>query len=267
MPVAKRVMFAILFVGACVNFSAPCFGQQATAPVRVGGPIGAPVKVKDLAPVYPPEAQRAGLSGVVILEAVIGEDGKVRSTRVLRSIPELDQAAIDAVQQWEYTPTMLNGMAVPVIMTVTVNFAMRGAPAGGMSSPPPPPAPNTFRLLSNRGPNGQPLVWDIDLTKAASLPRWNGDGEPPVSTGEAARLARNWLSARNPQGGLLILQNANLVRRPLAPLPPTADDPDAWFYLITYATARIPSPQSLSLPVIVLLDGSVLEPREAGVSP
>jgi protein TonB len=59
---------------------------------------------------------------VVIIEAVIGTDGRVQEARVLRSIPLLDQAALDAVRQWEYSPTTLNGVAVPVIMTVTVNF-------------------------------------------------------------------------------------------------------------------------------------------------
>jgi TonB family protein len=49
----------------------------------------------------------------------------VNSARVLRSIPELDQAAIEAVNQWEFTPTLLNGAAMPVIMTVTVNFTLQ----------------------------------------------------------------------------------------------------------------------------------------------
>ena len=61
---------------------------------------------------------------MVILEATIGPDGKVQDTRVLRSIPLLDQAAIDAVSQWEYSPTLLNGTPVPIIMTVTVQFTL-----------------------------------------------------------------------------------------------------------------------------------------------
>ena len=55
---------------------------------------------------------------------VIGPDGKIQAARVLRSIPLLDQAALDAVKQWEFTPTLLNGVPVPVIMTVTVNFKL-----------------------------------------------------------------------------------------------------------------------------------------------
>jgi len=92
--------------------------------LRVGGNIHAPAKLKHVAPVYPPIAQQANVTGVVILEVQIGTDGHVEEARVLRSIPLLDQAALDAVTQWEFTPTLLNGQAVPVIMTVTVNFSM-----------------------------------------------------------------------------------------------------------------------------------------------
>jgi protein TonB len=93
-------------------------------PIRVGGNVQPPTKTRDVPPVYPAIAQTARVGGVVIIEAVIGTDGRVQETRLLRSIPLLDQAALDAVRQWEYTPTTLNGVAVPVIMTVTVNFTI-----------------------------------------------------------------------------------------------------------------------------------------------
>jgi len=95
------------------------------APVRVGGAIKQPSKIKDARPVYPPIAQSARVQGVVIIEAVIGPDGHVQEAKVLRSIPLLDAAALDAVKQWQYTPTLLNGQPVPVIMTVTVNFTLQ----------------------------------------------------------------------------------------------------------------------------------------------
>jgi protein TonB len=93
-------------------------------PVRVGGAIRQPAKTRHVNPEYPPIAQSSRVQGVVILEAVIGDDGRIVDTRVLRSIPLLDQAALDAVRQWEFTPTMLNGQPVPVIMTVTVQFTL-----------------------------------------------------------------------------------------------------------------------------------------------
>jgi TonB family protein len=259
----KSVLFAIVLVGTCLSFAAPAGGQQdSTVPLRVGGTIRPPTKVRDLSPVYPPEAQQAGVSGVVILEAIIGEDGKVRSARVLRSIPQLDQAAINAVQQWEYTPTILNGVAVPIVMTVTVNFALRGAPAAAVPSLP-PPLRDTLRLLANRSLNGQVLVWDIDVVRAASVPRWNPDAEPPVSAGEAARLARNWLIGRNPEVERFVLVSVSLLRRPL---PPLTSDAEFWFYQIVYSTAPTLPVQNSSMLVVVLLDGSVLEPTEVAAS-
>jgi len=93
-------------------------------PVRVGSGIRPPQKVHHVAPIYPAIAQSARVSGVVILDAVIKEDGSVTDVRVLRSIPLLDHAAIDAVRQWRFTPTLLNGRAVAVVMTVTVAFSM-----------------------------------------------------------------------------------------------------------------------------------------------
>jgi protein TonB len=95
------------------------------APVRVGGNIKPPTKIKNVPPTYPPIAQSARVQGVVIIEATIGPNGRVTDARVLRSIPLLDQAALDAVRQWEFTPTLLNGVPVPVIMTVTVNFTLQ----------------------------------------------------------------------------------------------------------------------------------------------
>jgi TonB family protein len=95
-----------------------------TPPVRVGGGIREPVKLRHAPPVYPQIAQQARVTGVVILELTVLPDGRVGQARVLRSIPLLDQAALDAVMQWQFTPTLLNGQPVPVVMTVTVNFTL-----------------------------------------------------------------------------------------------------------------------------------------------
>ena len=111
------------------------FKLTAPAPVRVGGSIKAPAQTKRVNPPYPPEAQAAGVQGVVIMEATIGVDGKVTDVRVLRPMPLLDQAAVEAVRQWEYEPTMVNGVAVPVVMTVTLNFALTPAPAAPTTPP------------------------------------------------------------------------------------------------------------------------------------
>ncbi len=94
-------------------------------PVRIGGGIKMPVKTRDVKPVYPPIAQSAMVQGVVILEVLVDGGGQVLDARVLRSIPLLNQAAYDAVKQWEFVPTLLNGVPTPVLMTVTVNFMLQ----------------------------------------------------------------------------------------------------------------------------------------------
>ena len=94
------------------------------APVRPGGNVKSPDRVVNVRPEYPPMAIAARVSGSVIIEAVIGTDGVVRDATVLRSIPLLDNAALKAVRQWRYTPTLLNGVPVSVIITVTVTFTL-----------------------------------------------------------------------------------------------------------------------------------------------
>ena len=68
---------------------------------------------------------RMRIQGVVILEALIDDSGTVANARVMRSVPLLDAAALEAVSQWVFTPTELNGRPVAVIMTVTVNFTLQ----------------------------------------------------------------------------------------------------------------------------------------------
>lgn len=99
--------------------------QKPDGPIRPGGHILAPARSHYVAPVYPPIAVQARSEGTVILEAVIDETGAVRDVTVLRSAPLLDRAAIDAVKQWRYTPTRLNGVPVAIVMTVTVTFTLK----------------------------------------------------------------------------------------------------------------------------------------------
>lgn len=96
-----------------------------TPPVRVGGRVKEPTKLKDAAPVYPDAAVQARIEGVVVLECLISPHGKVTRVNVLRGMPLLDTAAVEAARQWVYTPTLMDGVPVPVIMTVTVRFDLR----------------------------------------------------------------------------------------------------------------------------------------------
>lgn len=94
-------------------------------PVRIGGAMKPPTKVKDVRPRYPEEAMASGIEGTVILEAIVDGAGSVADTRIVKGVPDLNEAAQKAVAQWEFTPTLLNGEPTAIICTVTVTFHVR----------------------------------------------------------------------------------------------------------------------------------------------
>ncbi len=87
--------------------------------------IHPPARLVYVPPVYPAAALIARVEGEVVLEAIIDETGAVRNAKVIKSVPILDRAALDAVTRWRYSPTRLNGAAVAVAMTITVRFEAR----------------------------------------------------------------------------------------------------------------------------------------------
>ncbi len=105
--------------------SGTSIGEAPPRVVRVDVDVQAPTKIHDVAPVYPELARRVGVQGVVIIECTIAPNGRVANARVLKGQPLLDQAALDAVKQWVYVPTRVNGAPVAVLMTVTVRFHLR----------------------------------------------------------------------------------------------------------------------------------------------
>lgn len=96
--------------------------------VRVGGNIRAPRKEVHVRPIYPASMREAGLTGVVPVDAIIGRDGTVTSVRVVSAQvhPDFAIAAVDAVRQWRFTPTLLNGEPIEVVMTVSIRFDLEG---------------------------------------------------------------------------------------------------------------------------------------------
>ena len=104
----------------------PVVTPPAAEPVRVGAHVRPPERIAYVAPVYPSLALTARVQGMVIVEAVIDDRGRVTSARVLRSdSPLLNDAALAALKQWQYTPTLLNGVPTAVIMTVSVHFKLQ----------------------------------------------------------------------------------------------------------------------------------------------
>ncbi len=94
------------------------------AKIRVGGNVQQTKLLVQTHPVYPQEAKEKGIQGTVMLEATIGRDGKVENLQVLSGEPVLATAAIDAVRNWRYATTLLNGDPIEVVTNINVNFTL-----------------------------------------------------------------------------------------------------------------------------------------------
>ncbi|HEY1338133.1 MAG TPA: energy transducer TonB, partial [Bryobacteraceae bacterium] len=100
--------------------------EKAATPqrIRVGGNVQQARLIRQPKPVYPPLAKQARISGVVHLEAIIAKDGTVQQLKVIQGHPLLVPAALEAVKQWVYQPTLLNGEPVEVVTQIDVNFTL-----------------------------------------------------------------------------------------------------------------------------------------------
>ncbi|MGB4298199.1 MAG: energy transducer TonB [Candidatus Saccharicenans sp.] len=99
--------------------------EKEQGPLLAGDEIKPPKLLRRVEPTYPPAARDAHIQGVVVLEATTDIYGRVESVRVLRSVPLLDQAAIEAVRQWVYEPMVINGRPRSVTFTVTITFKLQ----------------------------------------------------------------------------------------------------------------------------------------------
>jgi TonB family protein len=163
-----------LLLAAIAVWPGPIPGVRASAQR-----LDPPKIVKHVEPVYPKAALQARIQGVVTVEATIGPDGKVSGARVIQSIPLLDEAALAAVRQWEYTPTIIGGVAKPVIMVVKVNFTL--------SQPGKPPAVSPAPAAAAAG------SWNEVFQRASQLAQ-----DDKVS--DAIALTANFVT-RNPKEG------------------------------------------------------------------
>ena len=130
-PADAPIAFDVV-IGFTTQADGDVIAQSSSAPAALdaGPPVGGsaarrpPAKMEQVSPIYPPAARDAKISGVVVLEVTIGADGRVFDAQVMRSIPELDQAALDAVRQWEYVPQLVNGVPTPFTMAATIQFSL-----------------------------------------------------------------------------------------------------------------------------------------------
>ena len=123
---ARLVLVLVAFLAVPRGGTAQDAPPKPQSPPKVAGvDVPAPKRTKSVPPHYPPEAQALGMRGIVILELVVGPDGKVVSARVTRSVPPFDEAALSAAREWEYEITKVDGKPVSVILTVPIEFKMK----------------------------------------------------------------------------------------------------------------------------------------------
>lgn len=119
MNVSKRVLTGMLVLG--------CAASMALAEdqvINVGGNVQQANLISKVTPAYPAEAKQDRIQGKVTLQVIINKDGHVEEVSVLEGPDVLVQAAVEAVRQWVYRPTLLNGEPVKVQTTVDVNFTL-----------------------------------------------------------------------------------------------------------------------------------------------
>ncbi len=203
---ALAIALSLILSGVTAAASAAPQEPPADPSLKVSGKdVPPPKRVKMTPPVYPPEAQAQGIRGIVIIEIVIGPDGKVASARLIRSIPGLDEAALDAVRRWEYEVTRVDGQPVKVVHTVPITFALRlpdverqdGVPelrAGVL-----PKAPPNAERLGKAAVRAQLTVEpDGRLSDAEIL-----EGDPALS-GPVLVALNTWRFAPDPEGATVV---------------------------------------------------------------
>ncbi|MGH9612993.1 MAG: energy transducer TonB [Bryobacteraceae bacterium] len=119
---------AMLHTGAASKPPAPAIAQSERAPggpVHVGGHVQEAKLIRKVIPTYPTLAKQARISGVVRLVGIIGKDGNIENLQVISGHPMLVSAALDAVRQWVYRPTLLNGQPVEVIAPIEISFTLQ----------------------------------------------------------------------------------------------------------------------------------------------
>jgi protein TonB len=124
-PVTGTGLPAAVLIPPPVSMLPPPPPPPVRTPTHIGGVVLESKVIHRIQPEYPQLAVRARVSGVVILEVIVSDEGEVSDVKVLSGHPLLREAAVAAVRQWKYSPTLLNGEPVPVLGSVTVIFNLR----------------------------------------------------------------------------------------------------------------------------------------------
>ena len=226
-------------------FAGSVSAQEPDAFYRSGPGVTLPKVTHDVRPNYTSDAMRDQVTGRVAVECIVELDGVPSHIRVVQPLhPSLDAEAVKAMEQWRFTPGTKDGKPARVLITVEMTFSM--APASG-------PAPNVT-ILRKTNADGISLTWDVTRERFDRQPAWSPDGgtPPPLSLADALHTANEWVQKNGARTNTGLMQSASLLRF----------GGKYWYYRVEYAMGPVTSASASDrVTVIVLLDGSIVEPR------
>lgn len=188
------------------------------------------MKTRDVPPVYPPEAQARRIQGAVVVDLTIGPDGTVSDARIVRSIPELDEAALSAVRQWEFRPTTVDGAPISVSMAAAILFSLDdNAPVD---------------------PRDASLVVPNATLDAEQIARCSSNSDPTSIGAERRAAAIRFVEDIHARQRLAVLVSQSQEYRPLDELPGTAVSAPADFHIQVLASGS-----TYSVSVVDTLEG------------
>jgi len=225
--------------------AAPAAAQDPDEFYRAGPGVTLPITLREVRPNYPSDAMRDQVTGRVAVECIVELDGVPSHIRVARPLhPSLDAEAVKAMAQWRFRPGMKDGKPARVQITVEMTFSM--APSSG--------PPQNVAILRRASADGVRTVWEVTRERFDRQPSWRSDGgtPPPLSVADALQAANDWVQQHDARTTPTLMQSASLSR--LTGLQ--------WYYRVEYAVqSATPSSASDRVTVVVLLDGTVVEPR------
>jgi len=212
---------------------------------RAGPGVTLPKVTHNVSPTYTSDAMREQVTGRVGVECIVELDGVPSHIRVVQPLhPSLDAEAIKAMEQWRFTPGTKDGKPARILITVEMTFSM--APASG--------PPQNVTILRRTNADGVSLSWEVTRDRFDRQPTWSPDsGTPlPLSLSDALHAANEWLQKNGERTNTGLMQSASLLRF----------GGRYWYYRVEYATVPVTAANASDrITVVVLVDGSVVEPR------